>query len=274
MYYIYFPFVIILAAFIYYECIMRQHPKWWAAAVLAAPVTAPYFIYKSRRENGYKLMMIISLIFIIVVVCEAILYNQYVSKNKYAHLPPLAQKMIILSEHVKETTIELDKSLVRLENLSKVEARIKEIKHTIEFIEDVRKKKTKNQKAIQELVKFTKDNKAMFNTKDLQWVFLVQQYYDNRNVVLHYKSLHKYLDDFEELLKYTYVNFYKIRDHQIEKVLKNYDEFYLRYRRSVDSHNRFNVKRIEFQNEFLTKYPQIKPYLPGERQTETFRLWE
>ena len=55
---------------------------------------------------------------------------------------------------------------------------------------------------------------------------------------------------------------------------KNYDEYYLRYRRAVDSHNRFNVKRIDFQNSFLKKHPEIKPYLPGERQTETFRLWE
>ena len=56
--------------------------------------------------------------------------------------------------------------------------------------------------------------------------------------------------------------------------LKNYDEYYLRYRRAVDSHNRLNVNRIVFQNAFLLKYPDIKPYLPGKRQTDTFRVWE
>jgi len=75
-------------------------------------------------------------------------------------------------------------------------------------------------------------------------------------------------------LKYTHVNFYNITEYKTREHLKNYDEYYLRYRRAVDAHNRFNVKRIEFQNSFLKKHPDIKPYLPGERQTETFRLWE
>ena len=68
--------------------------------------------------------------------------------------------------------------------------------------------------------------------------------------------------------------FLNITEFKDTETLKNYDEYYLRYRRAVDSHNRFNVKRIEFQNQFLIKYPEIKAYLPGERQTETFRLWE
>jgi len=92
--------------------------------------------------------------------------------------------------------------------------------------------------------------------------------------VVHYKSLEAYLDNFEALLTYSYTNFYNIKDAKSKGHLKNYDEYYLRYRRAVDAHNRFNVKRIEFQNEFLHKYPSIKPYLPGKRQTETFMLWE
>jgi hypothetical protein len=85
--------------------------------------------------------------------------------------------------------------------------------------------------------------------------------------------LKKYLDSFEALLKYTYINFYKIKDLKIQENLNNYDEYYLKYRRDVDSHNRFNVKRINFQNAFLKKYPEVKPYLPSKRQTEAFKLW-
>jgi len=132
----------------------------------------------------------------------------------------------------------------------------------------------KNQASIARLVKFTSDYKVYFVKKDLNWVYQIQSFYTNRNVVVNYKSLQAYLENFEALLTYFYTNFYNITEAKSKEHLKNYDEYYLRYRRAVDSHNRFNVQRIEFQNEFLRKYPDIKPYFPGKRQTETFMLWE
>jgi hypothetical protein len=99
-------------------------------------------------------------------------------------------------------------------------------------------------------------------------------FYTDRNVVIHFKSLETYLEAFEALLVYSYTNFYHIKAAESKVHLSNYDEYYLRYRRAVDAHNRFNVQRIEFQNTFLQKYPDIKPYLPDERQTEAFKLWE
>lgn len=189
-------------------------------------------------------------------------------------MSPVIRKMIVLSEQLKKSTAELDDALVKLENLSKVESRIHEIKKTISFIHELRDIMRKNQEDIERLKQYTDDYKQFFVKKDLAWVFDVQRFYHNRNVVNHYRSLEKYLFSFEELLEYTYVNFYNITQIKSEEHLKNYDEYYLRYRRAVDSHNRFNVKRIDFQNAYLHQYPQTKPYLPGERQTETFRLWE
>ncbi|MCG8688247.1 MAG: hypothetical protein MI892_25465, partial [Desulfobacterales bacterium] len=133
---------------------------------------------------------------------------------------------------------------------------------------------SQNQAAIRRMVKFTSDYKSYFVKKDLNWVYHIQLFYANRNVIQHYNSLQVYLDDFDALLKYTYENFDSITKAKTEIHLKNYDEYYLRYRRAVDSHNRLNVKRIEFQNAFLLEYPNVKDYLPGQRQTETFRLWE
>lgn len=195
-------------------------------------------------------------------------------KNKHLQLPPVTRQMIQLSEELKLSTEKLDNALVKLESLSKVQSRINEIKKTIEFIHQLRSIMIENQEAIKRLVKYTSDYKSFFDRKDLFWVFNIQKFYNDRNVIQHYKSLETYLDSFEDLLKYTHINFYNITEHKSKEQLNNYDEYYMRYRRAVDSHNRFNVKRINFQNSFLEKYPDVKPYLPGERQTETFKLWE
>ncbi len=274
MYYLYFPYVLILAGLMFRECVENDKPKWWAPMVLLAPITTPYFIFKSRKEAGLIFFMIFLTTFSIVVAGEAFLYGRYAEKHRYSHLSPVVRQMIRLSEEVKLTTSTLDNALVKLENLSKVESRINEIKKTVKFIDQLRRIKKENQNAINRLVKYTTDYKQFFVKKDLAWVFDVQKFYNNRNVVQHYNSLEKYLSSFEELLKYTYVNFYNITDHKSPEHLKNYDEYYLRYRRAVDSHNRFNVKRIDFQNSYLNQYPETKCYLPGERQTDTFRLWE
>ncbi|MBA3008701.1 MAG: hypothetical protein KKF12_05345 [Proteobacteria bacterium] len=274
MYYIYFPYVLVLSGLILYECYRKKHPKWWSLLVLFAPITTPYIIFKSRKTEGMILFMIFLATFTAMSAFEFYIYSDLREKNKYAHLPPITRQVIRLSDDLKQTTIDLDKALVTLEVISKVESRINELKRTIEFIETIRIAMAANQDAIDRLVKFITDYKAYFVKKDLNWVYQIQQFYTNRNVLLHYKSLNAYLDDFEALLSYTHSNFYNITKAKTSEHLNNYDEYYLRYRRAVDTHNKFNVQRIEFQNEFLLKYPDIKPYLPGKRQTDTFRLWE
>lgn len=274
MYYIYIPFVALLASLMLYECQTKNHPKWWALLVLFSPVTTPYFIFKSRKESGVILIMIFLAAFSAVAGIEFFLYSRYMEKNKFTHLPPVTRQMIALSDALRQTTINLDTALVKLENLSKVESRIHEMSDTIKFIGKLRIIMEANNMAINELVQYTKNHNDFFAKKDLAWVFNIQNFYNNRNVVQHYKSLEKYLDSFEELLRYTHANFYNITQLKDKEHLNNYDEYYIRYRRAVDSHNRFNVKRIDYQNKYLTKYPGIKAYLPGERQTHTFKLWE
>ncbi len=273
MYYTYFLFAAILASLMWFECRTKNLPQWWAAMVFASPVTTPYFIYKSRKEAGMTLIVVFLCAFSIVSVLEFFLYSRYMEKNKYTALPPITRQIIILSDALKQSTINLDNALIQLENLSKVESRIHELEKTIKFIDKLRTIKIANDRAIDRLVLYTREHKAYFAKQDMAWVFNIQFFYKNRTVIQHYKSLSEYLDRFEELLRYTHLNFYNITEVKNPEALKNYDEYYLRYRRAVDTHNRFNVKRIEFQNDFLKKYPDIKPYLPGERQTDTFRLW-
>ena len=205
---------------------------------------------------------------------EFYLYLQMKQRMKYAHLPPIIRQVMRFSETLKSTTHRLDKALVTLERMSKVESRTKELKATIEFIADTRVIMAQNQSAINRMVKLITDYNAYFIKKNLNWVYHFQLFYTNRNVLNHYAALHRYLDSFHALLAYTYKNFDNITKLKSPTHLKNYDEYYLRYRRSVDSHNRLNVNLVEFQNAFLLKYSDIKPYLPGKRQTDTFRLWE
>jgi len=212
--------------------------------------------------------------FTAVAGSEFYLYLQMKEQMKYAHLPPLTRQVMRFSETLKSTTQRLDKALVTLEQMSKVQSRIAELKNTIDVIGELRITMSQNQAAIRRMVKFTTDYKAYFVKKELNWVYHLQLFYTNRTVINHYASLERYLDDFNALLVYTHNNFDNINKVRSRTHLKNYDEYYLRYRRAVDSHNRLNVKRIEFQNAFLSKYPDIRPYLPGERQTDTFRLWE
>jgi len=274
LYYIYFPYVLILAGLMFFECHKRNHPKWWSAAVLLAPITTPYFIFKSRKIEGMTLFMIFLATFSGVTAFEFYTYAQMKEKYRYAHLPPITRQVIRLSDDLKKTTLNLDKALVTLEQKSKVESRIKELKETIDFIATLRIVMAQNEASIQRLVKFIGDYKEYFVKKELNWVYQIQLFYTDRNVLLHYKSLQEYLDNFEALLTYTYTNFYNITKLKSREHLKNYDEYYIRYRRAVNTHNKFNVQRIEFQNKFLLQYPDIKPYLPGKRQTETFLLWE
>jgi len=258
----------------FFECHKRNHPKWWSAAVLLAPITTPYFIFKSRKIEGMTLFMIFLATFSGVTAFEFYTYAQMKEKYRYAHLPPITRQVIRLSDDLKKTTLNLDKALVTLEQKSKVESRIKELKETIDFIATLRIVMAQNEASIQRLVKFIGDYKEYFVKKELNWVYQIQLFYTDRNVLLHYKSLQEYLDNFEALLTYTHTNFYHISKLKSKEHFKNYDEYYIRYRRAVNTHNRFNVQRIEFQNKFLLQYPDIKPYLPGKRQNETFLLWE
>jgi hypothetical protein len=255
------------------ECYKRDRPKWWAIMVLFVPITTPWFIFKSRKASGIILVMVFLMTFSAVGGIEFFLYTKYMEKNRYSDLSPVIRQMMYLTEDLKTSTVELDNALVKLAGLSKVESHIHEIKSTIDFIYEVRDMEAVNKNTILRLENYLYDYKSFFVKKDLSWLFKIQEFYDNHNVVQHYKSMKTYIDSFEDLLRYAYVNFSHIKDLKTQKHLQNYDQYYLRYRRAVDSHNRFNVKRIDFQNKFIKKYPEVTPYLPGKRQTETFKFW-
>lgn len=241
--------------------------------VLLAPVTTPYFIFKSRKESGIIVFLIFLATFSAVGASEFILFKNYLEEDKQSGFSPLTFQIIHLSEDLKQSTLKLDNALGKLENLSKVQSKLQDIRKAIVIIEQLKPIIAENQDAVNRLEKFTKNYHQSFKGRDLEWVIHIHNFYNDRAVIQHYKSLDAYLFSFQELLEYVHENYLNITEVKSQEQLKNYDEYYIRYRRAVDSHNKFNVRRIEFQNSYLKKYPDIRPYLPGERQTDTFRLW-
>lgn len=273
MYYIYFPFVVILAGLMILECHVRDHPKWYAAAVLIAPVTTPFFILKTRKEEGLVLVMIFMTLFSAVCAGEIVLFSMQKERAKFGAMTPITKKMMALTEKIRKDSNRLDNGLIKLEDLSKVESRPAKIFETIQFISELRVIMTDYMASVDELETFAQAQKGYFLKKNMEWIFHIKEFYHDYAVIQHRNSLEEYLDSFEDLLTYTYQNFDAIDKAKSPKHLKNYDEYYLRYRRAVDAHNRFNVKRMEFQNKFLEQYPELTPYLPGKSQPEAFRLW-
>jgi hypothetical protein len=265
VYYIYFSFIFILSGLMFLECKRQSLPKWWAAIVFAAPVTTPYFIFKSGKGNRLILFLIFMVCFFIVTVGEIFIYSRMKATYKYDYLPPVTRQLIRYSEILKQTTQSLDNALIELEQQSKVQSNLYKLEQTIVFIGQLRQAMLDNQAAIKQMVEFVGRYRDLFTQKDLQWVYEIKKFYNNRIVIARFKSLENYLDNFETLLRFCYRNFDAITKSESTIHLKKYDEYYLRYRRAVDSHNRFNVKRIEFQNDFIKRYPETKAYLPAER---------
>lgn len=274
MYYLYFPYVVILTSLMFYNCQKKNQPLWWAILVFFAPVTTPYFIFRTHKKSRILYLSVFLITFSAMAGLEVFLYSKHMDTNKYSKESLVTKRIVLLSEDLKTNTLKLDRSLSELENLSKVESRIHEIKNTIDFIYQLRVLMIENQEIIQQIVTHASDHENDFLKNNLTWVLNIKDFYQNRNVIQHVLSIEKYLNSFEELLKYTYVNFYNITEYKNSEHLKNYDEYYLRYRRAVNSHNRFNKKRIDYQKQFIKKHPDVTAYLPGERQTETFNLWE
>jgi hypothetical protein len=137
-----------------YDCYQQKQPRWWALAVLFAPVTTPYFIFKSRKESGVILFMVFIVTFCAVTGGEFFLYSKDMDRHSYTRQMPEIRQMIRLSDHLKTTTMKLDHELSILENLTKIQSRAPEIKSTFEFVEHLKNLLVINQEAIKQAVTY------------------------------------------------------------------------------------------------------------------------
>ncbi len=201
----------------------------------------------------------------------------YVSENNKPpedNTPPILKQILKLNDNIKKTTTDLYNASGKLDSLSMVQSRIADIKSTISLIGRLREMVKKNQKEIDDLVRFAEDHEEFFHRKNLAWIFAIRTFYSDQNVIEHHKSRINYLAAFEALLKYTQDNFQFIMEHKSQQHMNNYDVYYLRYRRAADIHNSSNRKRIAFQRQFIEEYPEVSPFIPGSHHLGAFKFWD
>ncbi len=272
--YIYLPYIIVFAIVTFVICQKYGQKKWWAAVVLLVPPAAPAVFLKLKKNTGLILSVLSILTFCLAAGAEIYLFLDHKKKAAEDTVPPIIKKMIALNEDVKQTTIAIYNASGKLDSLSMVQSRITDIKSTIKTIKTIRELVEENQAAIQRLIDFAESHEVFFQRKNLDWIFAIRDFYRDHNVIQHHKSRDNYLATFENLLTYTYKNFDNIMTHKSQQHMKSYDVYYMRYRRAADSHNRFNKKRIAFQNQFMEQYPEVKPFLPGSHHLGSFKFWD
>ena len=273
MYYLYFPYVVLLGIITIIYCHKQKISKLWGVLVVFAPVTTPYVIYRAKRFEGIIFFMLFMSSFSMMLAGEIVLYKRS-GLPEYTNLPPVTRRVVEICDTLQETTQNVDYGISKLENLSKVTSTFSQVTAAQNYIPVLRQLIDESNKARDELIQFTTDHQSYLVKKDLKWVYHMRQFYTHPKVIRHDRSLNKYLDDFEAMLAYTSQNYNSLSNLSDTVHMKNYDQYYFRYRRSVDTHILYNNERLKFQDQFSEQYPEIKPYLPGIRPTNTFRLIE
>lgn len=272
MYYIYFPYVFLLSLILLVEFIDKERSKFWALIIFFAPITAPYYIYRTKKEEGIAWIMIFLATFSAVIAGEVALYAYNNEKLKYSDQAPVIRQVLILTDELQATTEDFDSKILELEQMSRIVSGLKKIGETIEYIGKVRMAGEKNKAMLSKLMNYIENYRSYFDKKNIKWVFQIEQYYKNEAVRNHLDSLDDYLNAFEDVLVFSYKNFYKIAEIEDPKTLKNYDAYYLIYRRATEKFSKYNLHRTEYQNKFVQENPRLEAYLPGVRQTDVFSI--
>lgn len=272
MFYLYFPYVILLTLVLLAQFAGEEKSKMWAVIVLFAPVTAPYYIFRVKKEEGITWIMIFLASFSAVIAGEIALYAFTKEKLKYVNKTPIVREAMKIADELKTTTAKFDASIITLEEMSRIISGLGKIEETINFIAVVRENGNKNKVMVAQLKTYVHKYRSYYSKKNINWVLQIDEYYNNAIVSTHLESLDEYLNSFEDLLVFSYKNFYKIVELEDLKFLKNYDAYYLRYRRAAERFSKYNSHRTEYQRQFVQENPKIAAYLPGARQTKVFSI--
>ena len=209
------------------------------------------------------------------IVCagEFYLFFQGKAHLAMARHSPVERQMIQLSEEFMASTIALNGSIKALASRSKVMSKRAAIGEVLSFIGIVRVNIIRNKNDIERFKAFIRGYKEILEKEGYRDFLFIEDFFINPIVKAYLKGLEDYLADFERLLNYTFDNFERI-DAKSPLELKNYDAYYLMYRRSVDRYNFLCTQRIEFQRRLFKKHPGLERYLPTITQTDFLKVWE
>lgn len=254
--------------------VRSKQPVWWPAVVLVLPLAAPLLVHKSGKGKTALWAGITFGGLALAMAAETYLYLDYKERHKYSHLPPVVREMIELNEQVEASTIALYHASGKLDSLGLVQSRITDIRTTLSLIEKMREMIRENQADIDNLLSYIDRHQDYIRRQHLDWAFWISRFYRDQVVVQHQQSRDRYFKAFEDLLQYTHDNFDRIMEDQSAQHMANYDAYYLRYRGIADSHNRYNRKRIDFQDQYVAAHPEVKPFLPGSHHLAPFKFWD
>ena len=261
-----------LSLILFVEFTEKKKSKLWALIVFFAPVTAPYYIFRTKKEEGLTWIMIFLASFSVVVASEVTLYTFKKEKMKYSDQPPVIRQALRIADELQETTEKFDYAIIELEEMSRILSGLEKIDETAEYIGTVRLAGGANKATVSKLINYIGNYRSYYNKKNVQWVFLIEEYYKSDVIRRHLDSFEEYLSAFEDLLLFSYKNFYKISELENPKALRNYDAYYLQYRRAAEKFSKYNLQRTEYQNQFVQEHPKIEAYLPGVRQSDVFSI--
>lgn len=271
---IYLAYVLFLSCATLAYCRRYAQPAWWAVVALVFPPALPVFVVKVNKGKPYAIAVLSMLLLIMVVAGEAYLHGNRSGQEPVAALPPIIKKVISINETVKTSTIQLYEMSKRLDSISMVQSRITDIRNLVEIIQELRTQVDKNHQHIDALLTFINEHETYLQNQNLAWIFVIRDFYSDDIIHHHQQSRTQYLNAFERMLIYMHDNFENIMEVKNQVHLKNYEAYYMIYRRAADNHNRYNRKRLLFQNQFVQSNPEVKPLLPGSHHLEPFKFWD
>lgn len=272
MFYIYFIFSLIAAIFVYIDSTKQQMPRWWSAVIFFAPVTMIYYIIKTRQKKSLIPITLFVLIFVLVGAGESFLYTRIKDKIIYSNYSDTAKEILEFANELEYSVKQLNDLTLELEGMNSIDSSPAKIDEVLSFVYTMRQMLKENDRSVKEFILVINDYRDILIQEHFERLLKIEEYYKQPVVIKYLNNLDLYLEAFAGILKYTGENSQEIRD-RVPMYIKNYDGYYMNYVRALESHNRIDVARMQFQHNFLLHYPELKPYLPTILQTRFVNIW-
>ena len=273
MFFVYFPFVIILGIFVFKDSEKYNFSKWWAGLVGLAPITMPYYLFVTRGKKFLVPLVMFFALSGLVVMGEAFFYTKFKQRMQYAKYSPYAKQALEYTTQLKDNMVELNKFIINLDELGRVNSSLEKITETLKLVEAMTHALMKTITVAERFLILMNDYSPAINRGEILWLNHLALYYSDDSVIKYLSALQNYVNSFSALLKFTKENFENIHLKN-SKQQKNYDHYYLKYIRSLERHNNIDINRMAFQKQLLQKYPDLKSYIPIISQTRFLSVWK
>ncbi len=273
MYYIYFPYVLILAMTMAGICRKQEKSLWWAVVVFFAPVTTPYFIVKSEKQPPGKWISLFVFTFLLVLGAEGFIWFTEYKQYRFNTLNPVDRTAVRITRVIEANVAEMNEIMRVLDVRNTVASGKREIVTSKASIKRAKILIRQSHKATKQFIIFVTDYGPYFQKTRQEWVLQLRNFYKNKHMIKYYATTQQYLDEFERLLNYVQAHFEQIRSRKSQE-MQNYDQYFIRYRHGLNIYQKYSDERMKVQTALIKKYPELKKYLPGRAQTKAVSILE